>query len=337
MALQLGHRLTVLVAASKEPRLRSTHRRQVLRDLALFPNVVDELREVPIGGLIPAGYGPRPPTPRVFESGGTTGAPKRVIIMPDWGRQTVEWEVGELQGDPRVRDGGFLLVSATGPHAVGHVQERLAEALNSAFFTVDLDPRWVKKLIARGAADEAAVYVDHVVEQAGYILRSQHITLLMTTPPLLQAIVRHDDLVEAIDEKVVWLKLGGAHLDEDTRQILHEIFPNTRLLNVYGSTMVVGQAHTRVADSLDDPTVHDGRTPYLTFSVIDPDTDRAVRCGERGQVVMHHVSKSLFVPNNLERDTAIRVPAADGQIRNALTETVPVQTFGGEAVIEGVY
>jgi len=260
-----------------------------------------------------------------------------VIIMPDWGRQTVEWEVGELQGDPRVRDGGFLLVSATGPHAVGHVQARLAEALNSAFFTVDLDPRWVKKLIARGAADEAAVYVDHIVEQAGYILRSQNITLMMTTPPLLQAIVRHDDLVEAIDEKVVWLKLGGAHLDEDTRQILHEIFPNTRLLNVYGSTMVVGQAHTRVADSLDDPTVHDGRTPYLTFSVIDPDTDRAVRCGERGQVVMHHVSKSLFVPNNLERDTAIRVPAADGQIRNALTETVPVQTFGGEAVIEGVY
>ena len=73
-------------------------------DLALFPNVVDELREVAVGDLIPAGYGPTPPTPRVFESGGTTGAPKRVIVMPDWDDQTVEWEVGELRNKGFIRD-----------------------------------------------------------------------------------------------------------------------------------------------------------------------------------------------------------------------------------------
>jgi hypothetical protein len=31
--------------------------------------------------------------------------------------------------------------------------------------------------------------------------------------------------------------------------------------------------------------------------------------GARGQVVMNHISKAMFLPNNLERDTAIRVPA----------------------------
>jgi hypothetical protein len=51
---------------------------KTFEDLALFPNIVDELREVAVGDLIPAGYGPKPPNPRVFESGGTTGAPKRV-------------------------------------------------------------------------------------------------------------------------------------------------------------------------------------------------------------------------------------------------------------------
>src|ERR1700758_268675 len=46
----------------------------------------------------------------------------------------------------------------------------------------------LKKLVARGAADEATAYVDHIIEQAGYILRTQDVTVLMTTPPLLQAI-----------------------------------------------------------------------------------------------------------------------------------------------------
>jgi hypothetical protein len=45
----------------------------------------------------------------------------------------------------------------------------------------------------------------------------------------------------------------------------------------------------------------------------------------------------MFVPNNLERDTAIRVPGPHGQIGDSVSEVKPVETFGGEAVIEGVY
>jgi phenylacetate-coenzyme A ligase PaaK-like adenylate-forming protein len=310
---------------------------KTFEDLALFPNIVDELRDVAVRNLIPAGYGPHPPVPRVFDSGGTTGAPKRVIVMPDWDQQIVDWDVADLGGDESVRDSGLLLVCPGGPHWIGHWQARLAAALNSVYFTVDLDPRWVKKLIARGAADEVAAYVDHIVEQAGYILRTQDVTLLMTTPPLLRAIARHDDLIEVINEKLTWIKLGGAHLDEDTRQILREIFPNVRLLNVYGSTMVLGAAQARNAESDDEPVIHDGRAPYITFSVIDPDTGRAVPYGQRGQVVMNHISKAMFVPNNLERDTAVRLHALEGQVGDSLSDITPVASFGGEVVIEGVY
>ena len=133
-------------------------------------------------------------------------------------------------------------------------------------FTIDLDPRWVKKLVARGAAEEAAAYVDHIVEQAGYTLRTQHVTLLTTTPPLLQAIARHDDLVDVINEKVALIQVGGVHLDEDTRAIFREVFPDVMLRDVYSSTMVLGGVlANRYARSEDDPVIHDARSPYITI------------------------------------------------------------------------
>src|SRR5258705_1344152 len=225
----------------------------------------------------------------------------------------------------------------SGPHMFGQMQRRAAGLLNSGLFTIDLDPRWVKKLVARGAADEAAAYVDHIVEQAGDILRSQHVTVLSTTPPLLQAIARDDDLVDVINRTVRRIQTGRAHLDEDTRGILRDIFPKAKVRNIYGSTMILGAAQTREGLPEDDPVIHDAQSPYITFSVIDPDNGRPVPYGERGQAVMNNISKTMFLPNNLERDTAIRVPGPDGQVGDSVSEVKPVETFGGEAVIEGVY
>ena len=45
----------------------------------------------------------------------------------------------------------------------------------------------------------------------------------------------------------------------------------------------------------------------------------------------------MFLPNNLERDSAIRVPGLDGQIGDSVIAVAPVATFEGETVIEGVY
>ena len=75
----------------------------------------------------------------------------------------------------------------------------------------------------------------------------------------------------------------------------------------------------------------------MVFWVVDPDTGETVPYGERGQVVMNHISKGMFIPNNLERDSAIRLAGPEGQIGDSVTEVKPVETFEGEAVIEGVY
>ena len=63
-------------------------------DLRMFPNLLSELRNAPVEDLIPRGYGTPAPIPLVFESGGTTGAPKRTAQLPDWVEQVIRWQVG---------------------------------------------------------------------------------------------------------------------------------------------------------------------------------------------------------------------------------------------------
>jgi hypothetical protein len=70
---------------------------------------------------------------------------------------------------------------------------------------------------------------------------------------------------------------------------------------------------------------------------VDPDSGDEVPYGRRGQVVMNHISKGMFIPNNLERDSAIRMRGLNGQVGDSVSEVRPVAAFEGEPVIEGVY
>jgi hypothetical protein len=90
--------------------------------------------------------------------------------------------------------------------------------------------------------------------------------------------------------------------------------------------MILGGVPTRQPLSEHDPVIFDARSPYITFAVIDPATGRVVGYGERGQVVMNHISTTMFLPNNLERDTAIRVPGPAGQVGDSLCDVKPVES-----------
>jgi hypothetical protein len=105
----------------------------------------------------------------------------------------------------------------------------------------------------------------------------------------------------------------------------------------YGSTMVVGFAGERPGLPEDGPCVFDTLSPYVMFRVVDPRTGRDVDYGERGQVVASHVSRSFFLPNNLERDCATRVQPPRGQVGDSVADIGPVAWFEDEPVIEGVY
>jgi phenylacetate-coenzyme A ligase PaaK-like adenylate-forming protein len=307
-------------------------------DLTLFPNVANELRDVRAQDLIPRGYGPHPEVIGVYESGGTTGAPKRIVMLRDWWDSELARQVAHLDacGVPRNRD--WLALFPSGPHMAGALMRSQAAAMGGLAFTIDMDPRWVKKLIAAGKVDEANAYAEHLIDQAAFVLQTQDVGVLFSTPPLLERLARRDDLVELVREKVQLIGWGGAHMDVDTRQLYRtEIFPGLTIIGSYGSTMVLGGAQERLALTDEEPCVFDPPSPYITFSVVEPDTGQLVPYGQRGQVVMNHVSKSFLLPNNLERDMATRMPPLDGQVGDSVADVTPVQQFDNETVIEGVY
>lgn len=307
-------------------------------DLTLFPNVVNELRDIPAQDLIPRGYASLDDLYGVYESGGTTGAPKRVVCMVDWMQRWLAFSQRNLDARGCPRKVHWLAIMPDGPHIFGAALREGARRSGGILFTVDMDPRWVKKCIAQGRADEAARYADHLVTQAGFLLETQDVGVMIITPPLLERLSHHDRLVKLINDKVRFIQWGGAHMDADTRHLFRtEVFPGIQLQGAYGSTMILGGSLERPGLTGDDPCVFDPFAPYISFSVINPETGGNVGYGERGQVVMNHISKGMLLPNNLERDTAVRIQPPAGQLGDSVADVSPVASFDNEIVIEGVY
>jgi phenylacetate-coenzyme A ligase PaaK-like adenylate-forming protein len=306
-------------------------------DLTLFPNVCDELRDVRAEDLVPRGYGEQPDICGFFESGGTTGRPKRVVVLRDWFLRSQELISANLDAHGVPRGVNWLTLLPSGPHMAGYAYPRLARDRGGHGFSIDMDPRWAKHLIATGRSEDARGYADHLLGQARYLLRSQDVGLLAITPPLLERLAADDELTDLVRKKVKAVIWAGTHMDADTRDLLGgEVFPGVTLIGCFGSTMMMHSCSQRATAAAGEP-VFDPPTPYITFRVVDPDTGKQVDHGARGQVVVSHVSRSFLLPNNLDRDEALRVPGLPGQVGDSLSDVAPVPVFDGEAVVEGVY
>jgi len=220
----------------------------------------------------------------------------------------------------------------------GEYARRRVPMRGGVHFTVDFDPRWIKRLAAEGNKAEADRYAEHLIDQAAHILTTQNVGVLLTTPPLLERIARRDDLIEIIRKQVRLIDWSGAHMDADTRDILRqEVFPGIRISGVYGSTTVLGSSRERPDEAPDGLPVFDPPSPYIAFRVVDPDTGTDVAAGERGQVVMNHLTRYALMPNNLERDVARRAEPLPGAVGCAVADVAPVATFENTTVVEGVY
>jgi hypothetical protein len=307
-------------------------------DLRLFPNIVNELRDVPVEDLVPRGYASRMDIYGVFESSATTGAPKHVVCTMDWMKLWLAFDSRNMDEWGCPRGLNWLVLVPSGPHMAAARPREQVRTRGGILFTIDMDPRWVKKCLAARRPEEAERYIDHLLGQARFLLETQNIGIMTIPPPLLERLARDDRLVELVNEKVQMIVWQGAHMDADTRHILRtEVFPDIKIRGFYGSTMVMGGAFERMGLTDEDPCVFDPFSPYISFSVVDPKTGAEVLYGERGQVVMNHISKGQLLPNNLERDTAIRVEPPTGRRGDSVADVRPVVRFDNEPVIEGVY
>ncbi|MFE0683817.1 AMP-binding protein [Streptomyces sp. NPDC058961] len=303
-------------------------------DLLKFPNLVDELRDVPVEDLIPRGLDAAEKVLAVYESGGTTGAPKRFVMFERWLDQYMEWENSHYPDDGT---GHALAVAPSGPHMLGEYSRRIAEARGGIRFSIDLDPRWVKRLISTGDTAGAAAYVEHLVDQAELVLRSQDITFLITTPPLLSRMAERASVRTLIQEKVRLILWTGAHMDADTLDYLAtEFFPKVRFRGSYGSTSVLSGTVERLDPEGTGEAVFDSYAPFVLYRVVDPVTGQPVPYGTEGAVVMNHITRYGLVPNSLERDLATRVPSPTG-VGDSLRDIHPAAEMDGQKMIEGVY
>src|SRR5947208_790677 len=131
-------------------------------DMVKFPHFEDEwLRDLQPEVWVPAKYKGRPFN--VFETGGTTGMPKQRIGWDDYKVDYEEFS-GKIADDHFPRGGAWLMVGPTGPRRLRLAIEHLANFRGSSCYFVDLDPRWVKKVISNKQLDQAKAYMEHVVD-----------------------------------------------------------------------------------------------------------------------------------------------------------------------------
>src|SRR3954463_12405055 len=156
-------------------------------DLARFPEFQDEwLRGGPVQRWIPRGLAGKPIY--VFETGGTTSTPKTRGGHEDF-RIDYELFSGTLPDDKFPRGSNWLMLGPSGPRRLRLAVEHLCQHRGGICFCVDLDPRWVVKLIRMGHMEELELYKAHVIEQAITVLSAGHdIRCMFTTPKLLESL-----------------------------------------------------------------------------------------------------------------------------------------------------
>jgi hypothetical protein len=133
-------------------------------DLKKFPPFEDEwLRGGPVRRWVPKGLSDQPIY--VFETGGTTGVPKSRVNSRDF-RTDYEMFSDTLPEKYFPRGANWLMLGPSGPRRLRLSIEHLAQHRGGIAFCVDLDPRWVIKLIKRGEIREAELYKQHCIDQA---------------------------------------------------------------------------------------------------------------------------------------------------------------------------
>src|ERR1051325_6506692 len=135
------------------------------------------------------------------------------------------------------RGGAWLMVGPTGPRRLRLAIEHLANFRGSVCYFIDLDPRWVKKVLADKQFDAARAYMDHVVEQAVTILKHRKITALFATPKLLEAVGEKTNLWEAGIRGVF---CGGTTMTpQHVRFLVEEVLENRiGFYPTYGNTLM---------------------------------------------------------------------------------------------------
>ena len=284
-------------------------------DLKKFPEFQDEwLRGGPLDRWIPKGHAGKPAF--VFETGGTTGIPKSRVVIED------HWKDYELFSDTLPdkyfpRGSNWLMLGPSGPRRLRLAIEHLAQYREGICFCIDLDPRWVVKLIKKGWMEHLNEYKKHCIDQAITILTAGHdIKCMFTTPKLLES------LNEGLEERgtsiqeigITGIFSGGTEFTPQwTRFAVEEMLGGpvseggVYMTPTYGNTLM-GLACSKPITAADGYKIsyYAPQPRAVTEVVRFDDYNQVVGFGETGRVKLYTLTDEFFVPGFMERDEGER-------------------------------
>ena len=312
---------------------------QSYADLGKFGFFQDEwLRGGPVRRWVPKAYANRPIS--VFETGGTTGVPKTRINIDDF-RADYEWFSATLPDEAFPKGSNWLQVGPSGPRRLRLAVEHLAQYRGGICFMVDLDPRWVIKLIKKGWTEHLQAYKDHVIDQAVTILQANHdIRCMFTTPKLLESLaLRLESMGTSIRKMgITGIFSGGTEFTPQWNRFAHEeLLDGAYMTPTYGNTLM-GLAPSAPSGPHNGYKItYHAPQPRAVIEVVDFDNpDRVVDYGESGRVKLTTLTKEFFMPGFLERDEGEREPPYQRYPWDGVSGVRPYRGFAATTTV-GVY
>lgn len=308
---------------------------QSFDDLKKFGLFQDEwLRGGPVRRWVPKGLADKPVY--VFETGGTTGVPKSRINIDDF---RIDYsEFSKTLPDEHFPIGAdWLQLGPSGPRRLRLAIEHLAQVRGGINFGIDLDPRWVVKLLKRGEIDEAERYKKHCIDQAITILGAHPgIKCIFTTPKLLEALC---DRISLKKYGITGVFCGGTEMTPQFHRFaVEELLEGAYFAATYGNTLMGLACHKPFNPADDYAIIYFSPQPRAATQVVNPDNmDEVVGYNETGRVLLTTLTKEFFMPRFPERDMCEREPPCEAYPWEGVRNVRPFTTKKSGAVTVGVY
>ncbi|QEG41545.1 phenylacetate--CoA ligase family protein [Roseimaritima ulvae] len=314
-------------------------------DLKKFPLFEDDwLRGGPIRRWVPKGLAGKPVY--VFETGGTTGVPKsRAVVEDHW--KDYELFSHTLPDEYFPKGSNWLMLGPSGPRRLRLAVEHLAQYRDGICFCIDLDPRWVVKMLKKGWMDQVEEYKKHCIDQAVTILTANHdVKCMFTTPKLLEA------LGEALEEQgssiaeagITGIFSGGTEFTPQwTRYAVEELLGGppeeggVYMTPTYGNTLM-GLACSKPVTAAEGYKIsYYAPQPRAVTEVVEmEDHTQVVGYGETGRVKLYTLTDEFFVPGFLERDEGEREEPFDTYPWDGVSGVRPYHKLASGTTV-GVY
>ena len=248
----------------------------------------------------------------VFETGGTTGIPKSRVVVNDF-RDDYEIFSETLPDNYFPKNANWLMLGPSGPRRLRLAVEHLCQFRGGICFCIDLDPRWVVKLIKKGWMDHLEEYKKHCIDQAITILTANHnVKCMFGTPKLIESLCLEleERGMSLADTGITGIFSGGTEFTPQwTRYCIEELFggppeeSGIYMTPTYGNTLMGLACSSPVnAENKYKITYYAPQPRAVTEVVSFDDHNQLVGVGETGRVKLTTLTPEFFIPGFLERD-----------------------------------